>query len=256
MRLWHILNILRPQLNKRSTKRPLRIYAVGDIHGRYDLLNQLLLRIKDDVKQRPVGRSKIVFLGDYIDRGPDPCATLSKVMRLVSSNWPNVIALLGNHEEMLLQVCAGREQFLSMWLKFGGLTTLTSFGLDHEQLLALGAEVAGKRVREALGPGVLDWLETLPLYHQSGKYFFCHAGIRPGIPLGLQSKRDLLWIRDDFLNGDLSGYTHTIVHGHSEQMEATIGEHRIGVDTAAYKTGKLCAVALDGERSWVVSTDS
>ncbi len=222
----------------------LRVYAIGDIHGRLDLLDPLLAKIEADLEGHPVDQSLQVFLGDYIDRGQ---ASAEVIERLIgrSARYPT-ICLKGNHEACLLEFLENPE-ILNAWAHNGGLTTLLSYGVepvlhsDPRTSTRIAAALA-----EVMPPSHLDFLFDLPLTFTCGDYLFVHAGIRPGIPFARQREEDLLWIRDAFLSHEAL-FEKVIVHGHTPVMEPQIRTNRINIDTGAYATGRLTCLRLEGE---------
>lgn len=228
-----------------------RIIAIGDIHGRWDLLEALIKAVEEQVTAGPAIPNHLVFLGDVIDRGPDSRRVVD-FLRSAQINSPRVHVLLGNHEQALLHAIEGDAHAQRMWLEHGAASTLRSFGtglpLADEDSYAFGARVAA-----AVGADTIDWLRDLPLSFSLGGYFFCHAGVRPGRALGKQSVEDLLWIRDAFLESE-KRHGAVIVHGHSVSDEVEVRHNRIGVDTGAYRTGKLSAVILSDTGNWRIST--
>jgi serine/threonine protein phosphatase 1 len=236
-----------------STEAGERLYVVGDVHGEFDHLRRLLLRIDEDHASRPpVANTRLIFLGDLIDRGPASAAVISLLMEgQRASNQLKV--LMGNHEAALLESMDGNAAAQRMWLDHGGDATLQSYGIS---LPAEGetAEGFAHRLRQRIPGEVASWISELPLSARSGSYFFCHAGIRPGIPLHKQKAKDLLWIRDEFLLSD-ADHGAIVVHGHSICGTAVeILHNRINVDTGAYQSGILSALALQGQERWVIST--
>jgi serine/threonine protein phosphatase 1 len=230
-----------------------RVYAIGDVHGRLDLLRRLLRTVRSDAAGMERTDARIVLLGDFVDRGPHSRQVL-ELIRLLQRRAPDrIVALAGNHEDLLLASARGDAAAQGVWLRNGGDATLRSFGLDPAEFAVSSAAERGRRLRQALGEDMLGWLEMLPLSWRSGDYFFCHAGVRPGVPLNNQRREDLLWIRHVFLD---SGRDHgaVIVHGHSETDEAEIAANRINVDTAAHRSGELTAVGLQGACRWLLST--
>ncbi|WP_206242068.1 metallophosphoesterase family protein [Novosphingobium terrae] len=233
-----------------STDAGDRIYAVGDVHGRFDLMQALMEKIAQHHADLPPTQGlHIIFLGDLIDRGPDSLKVLDYLAQ-AQRRMPGMIVLLGNHEEVLLKVLEGDQRALRSWLTFGGAQTLESMGVavpgpDDDLDDCLTA------IRRALPMQLASWLRRLPLTAHSGDYFFCHAGVRPGVPLKRQKREDLLWIRDDFLT-DQSGHGAVIVHGHSIHPQVDMHANRIGIDTGAYATGVLTALYLEGDRREVL----
>jgi serine/threonine protein phosphatase 1 len=154
---------------------------------------------------------------------------------------------------MLLASAYGNADAQRLWVDNGGDATLKSYGLDSFEFMSLTPDERGSMLRQALGQDMLLWLEGLPISFRSGDYFFCHAGVRPGIPLDKQRREDLLWIRGEFLSSP-GPYGAVIVHGHSETDTVEIKRSRINVDTGAYRSGQLTAVALEGPHRWFIST--
>jgi len=216
-------------------------------------MRQLLDRIGEHHEALPEpGALHIVFLGDLIDRGPDSAAVLNFVYDLQRQS-DKVITLMGNHEEAMLKVLEGEPNVLRNWLNFGGLQTLRAFGVAPPDADEPPREFLS-RLQSVISRPLLRWLRDLPLFAQSGDYFFCHAGIRPGVPLRKQSREDLLWIRDDFLD-DLRSHEAVIVHGHSIEPETEIRPNRIGIDSGAYRTGRLTAIYLEGDRQEFIAVE-
>lgn len=223
------------------------VYAVGDIHGCYDLMKSLLAKIAADYAACARGRRPIlIFCGDYIDRGPQSARVLDALAWLQRRSEVDLHLLKGNHEDALLSFLDEPEKS-APWLSFGGAETLLSYGVvppsEGEGLEGLAR--ARDELLERMPAVHLRLLQQLELMVEVGDYAFVHAGIRPGIPLADQDERDLLWIRRGFV--DKPGpFEKVIVHGHvwvSDQPQIT--EHRIGLDSGAYTTGALTAVRLD-----------
>lgn len=227
-----------------------RLYAVGDVHGRDDLLERLLKRIEDDNEARGAARLIIVFLGDLVDRGP---ASAEVVERLRSYSPPGarLVYLAGNHEEVLLRIVGGEARLIPDWLRFGGAECLRSYGVDPDRLRAMTPARTVTAVRDALPAAHVEFLRSFEDTFRAGDYLFVHAGIRPGIPLEDQSRTDLRWIREPFL-GDRTDHGFVVVHGHTIRPEAEVFQNRIGIDTGAYRHGVLTALALEGAERWFV----
>jgi serine/threonine protein phosphatase 1 len=226
-----------------------RVYAVTDIHGRADLLQQVFTMIdRDLLTSRPV-RPLHVFLGDYIDRGPDSRETID--LLIDRARRYECIFLKGNHELMLLEVL-GNPTALDDWRQYGGLQTLVSYGLQPA-LKPDGAEQA-ELIKE-LGRRIPDlhrrFFQQLQTSYTCGDFFFVHAGVRPGVPLDAQEEQDLCWIREEFLqsNDDFGKY---VVHGHSPVATADIRPNRINIDTGAYATGVLSLLSIQGDHLLVI----
>lgn len=229
-----------------------RLYAIGDVHGRDDLLADLLARIEADSAERGRARTVIVFLGDLIDRGP---ASAGVVDRLSKYRRPGLrtVFLCGNHEEVLLRLLAGDWSLLGDWLRFGGAECVASYGLDPAELEQIEPARAVDRLRAAIPAEHRRFLEGFADTFSVGRYLFVHAGVRPGIPLAEQAQQDLRWIREPFLeHQDDHGFV--VVHGHTISDDVEIRGNRIGLDTGAYRSGLLSAIGLEGDRSWVLQS--
>lgn len=231
-----------------------RVYAVGDIHGRLDLFQRLLERLEDDSARRRSDTTALVVLGDVIDRGPYSRQLLELLFE-VQRTTDRVILLCGNHEELLLHSAAGSGIAQAVWVENGGMATLESYGLDPTTFLERPAKERGSLLTATIGEEVLDWLAQLPLVYRSGDYFFCHAGVRPGVPLDTQQREDLLWIRDEFLR-DKRDHNAVIVHGHSEVSRVEFQGNRINVDTAAHRSGVLSAIGVEDSLIWVITSET
>lgn len=219
-----------------------RVYAIGDVHGRADLLDRLLSRIDEDLEQRPIATPLHIFLGDYVDRGPASAGVLD---RLISRGKTHqTLCLKGNHELYLLEFL-DNPAVLKVWGQYGGLTTLLSYGLrptlnaDLEEQSELAAAL-----RQAMPKSHYQFLSDLPLTFTCGDFFFVHAGVRPGAPLSRQREDDLLWIRDEFLCHE-EPFEKVIVHGHTPVREPEVRKNRINIDTGAYATGRLTCLTLE-----------
>ncbi len=233
------------------TERGERIYAIGDVHGRFDLLEQLLERIGEHHASLPVPTSfYVVLLGDVIDRGPRSAETLS-LLHDLQKRSDHVIVLAGNHEDAMVRALGGDADAMRAWLGVGGADTARSFGLEPP---ARGEDTRDfiRRMRATVPREWLKWLERLPLSVRSGDYLFVHAGIRPGVPLARQSRDDLLWIRRDFLDDDRD-HGVVVVHGHTISDGPDRRTNRIGIDTGAYRTGILTSLYVEHERQQFIT---
>jgi len=233
-----------------------RIYAIGDVHGCYDQLAHLVQLIELDGVRRGAADTRLIFLGDMIDRGPKSREVVELLYELHDSE--NVICLKGNHEQTMVDVLRGDMEAMRFWLSFGGAETIVSWGVERELVVRASLGESWQRevleaFRAVVPPSVIRWMAGLPTHHREGVYFFVHAGIRPGTPLDAQSEEDLLWIREPFLSS-WRQHEAVVVHGHTETQTATTGGNRIGVDTGAYRTGCLTAVGLQGSDQWIVDT--
>ena len=229
----------------------IRIYAVGDLHGRVDLLDRLFAYIDDDLTTFPAERAIHVFLGDYVDRGPDSRFVLDRLIERGQTH--EVVCLKGNHELFLLDFFRSPE-ILRHWRQYGGLDTLMSYNVvpsfnpTTEQLAAVAAALY-----EAMPEEHLEFLNRLETSFTCGDYFFVHAGVRPGVALSEQQEKDLLWIRDEFLQYE-HDFGKIIVHGHTPVNQADVRSNRINIDTGAYATGLLTCLILEGDKRWFISS--
>lgn len=229
-----------------------RAYAVGDIHGRLDLLNELLAKIEAEVAEQPARRTWAVFLGDLIDRGPDSAGV---VERLRTWRPPHVrpVFLAGNHEEVFLSILGGDAGILPNWLKFGGAECAASYGVDPDLLRRVEDDEAIAMLRAKVPRAHRDFLESFADTFAFGDYLFVHAGIRPGVAIEEQDRADLRWIRGQFLN-DAQDHGCVVVHGHTISKGVDERSNRIGIDTGAYRSGVLTALAIEGAERRYLAT--
>ena len=222
-----------------------RVYAIGDIHGRADLLKEINQLIHEDAYERQAPRNVVVYLGDYIDRGPDSRGVIDRFLDAPLPGF-EIVHLVGNHEDSLLRFLDDL-QIGPSWLDYGGDKTLHSYGVappdpnSTRDLLRAQAEL-----HRALPQRHLEFYRSLQLSCVEGDYFFVHAGVRPGVALAQQSPDDLIWIRSEFLHSGAE-FGKIIVHGHSITALPEVRRNRIGIDTGAYHSGKLTALVLEGE---------
>ena len=248
-RAWHLTGATsRAAVRRRATHPSVpegtRVYAIGDIHGRLDCLDGVLDKLDADLQAHPCRRAAVIFLGDYIDRGPASAHVLDRLIEMQETH--QAICLRGNHEALLDQFLQ-EPATLANWAGLGGLSTLMSYGLEPplqpraEDGAALAARLAGvmpERHRTFLG--------ALPATHVFGDYVFVHAGLRPRVRLAQQADEDLLWIRDDFLLHE-AYHEKMVVHGHTPVMAPDVRRNRINIDTGAFATGRLTCLVLEGE---------
>jgi serine/threonine protein phosphatase 1 len=228
-------------------------YAVGDVHGRLDVLQPLAAEIAADMAataaaERPV----LVFLGDYVDRGPASAGVIDLILELSAEPDFEVRALKGNHEEAMLTFLDD-PAFGATWMGHGGAATLASYGVQPPASRTDPDVWADTRdaFAKALPATHLHFLLGLELTTVVGDYAFVHAGVRPGVPLDRQSERDLLWIRYEFLEAP-GPFGKVIVHGHTPMEEPQVTPYRLGIDTGAYATGVLTAVRLQGDHQRII----
>ncbi|MDP2411979.1 MAG: metallophosphoesterase family protein [Pseudolabrys sp.] len=218
-----------------------RLYVIGDIHGRLDLLDRIVEAIGRDVADGGAD-ALTVTLGDYVDRGPASCGVLD---RLIGNPFPTPhVALRGNHEQLF-------ESFLEdpgvadHWRRLGGLETLHSYGVPVSDMRAgRNYDEACARLRDTLPAAHRRFLQSLKTSFSHGGYFMCHAGVRPGVPLDRQSDQDLMWIREEFLTSTLD-FGKIVVHGHTPSDAPEVRRNRINIDTGAFASGRLTCVVLD-----------
>lgn len=220
-----------------------RLYVLPDIHGCLTLLEDALARIAADLAAHPHEPSTIICLGDYIDRGPDSCGVIERLSELQRSR--PTVCLKGNHEAMLLGILRHPDR-LEDWKPVGGYATLMSYGVLPPLRLtpALCTSLVAALVR-AMPPAHRAFLDGLKTSHSCGRYFFAHAGVRPGLAFDDQEEADLLWIRTAFLHSK-ADHGKTVVHGHTPVKEPEVLANRINLDTGAYATNRLTCLALEG----------
>lgn len=225
-----------------------RVYAIGDIHGRRDLLDQLLEKIDADAQ----GDSyQLIFLGDYVDRGPDSWGVIERLVCLRQSR-PSTIFLKGNHEQALIDFIADPKAS-EAWLDWGGLETLQSYGVENIRGRSL--EQVRDQLSELMPDAHFRFLLDLSLSYARGHYFFVHAGVNPTRSLQSQRESDLLWIREPFLSAKNGLKTDKIiVHGHTPTAQPEDLGWRINIDTGAFASGMLTALCLQTtQRSFITS---
>jgi serine/threonine protein phosphatase 1 len=223
-----------------------RVYAIGDVHGCRAHLAGLLDRIGQDSARKGAAEISLVYLGDYIDRGPQSSEVIELVLRVPI--WADhVVRLKGNHEEMLERFLAD-PGYGSAWRQFGGLATLASYGVDT-RAIQLGREYerAARDLERAMPATHHNFVSSLPYAHTIGDYFFCHAGVRPGVALEEQRNSDLCWIRYEFLSS-AEDFGRVVVHGHSPVESPEVLANRVNVDTGAYATGVLSCAVIESTR--------
>jgi serine/threonine protein phosphatase 1 len=229
------------------------LYAVGDIHGKSDLLAMLLRQIEADAADREAVKKTLVFLGDYVDRGPDSRGVIEILLNGLPAGF-EAHFLKGNHEALLLDFLDGKVP-LEHWLLNGGDATMASYGVDIGRLDAAGAppEMWRKAFAAVLPDAHLDFFRRLRLQIPVGDYLFVHAGVRPGVPLEAQREVDLIWIRGEFLSA-AEPFGKVVVHGHTPVGEPVVLPNRIGIDTGAVFTGRLTALRLENGKQGFLET--
>jgi serine/threonine protein phosphatase 1 len=250
-----MLRFLTGRINRRAASQPVAVArvpddvlvcAIGDIHGRLDLLTNLEDQIVRFAADRSETVRRIVCLGDYIDRGYASREVIDHLRGRAPDGFER-ICLIGNHEDYLLRYFESAADG-PPWLANGGRETLMSYGVTLPAGLASPEDIARARedLMARLPDGHLDFLRSLAAYHVEGDYLFVHAGVQPGVPLSAQQSEDLFWIRESFLGSD-ADHGYVVVHGHTVVEEPEVRANRIGIDTGAYASGRLTALALAGD---------
>jgi serine/threonine protein phosphatase 1 len=218
----------------------MRLYAIGDIHGRLDLLTEMHARIAAEIARDRPDDWRIIHLGDYIDRGPESQGVIDFLLAAEERDR-RVLCLGGNHDAGLVDFLAAPSAD-SLFVLYGGIATARSYGVafDESRLARFHGDLA-----EALPARHFDFVARRPLSASFGDFFFCHAGVRPGVALVRQDPQDLIWIRQGFL--DHAGLLEkVVVHGHTITAEPEVLAYRINVDTGAYRSNRLTALRIDG----------
>lgn len=245
-----IREFLRPRKDVPTARLPAgeRVYAIGDIHGRLDLLSRIARSIEEDDAARGTADTTIILLGDLIDRGPDSSAVIDMVREW--SRRRKLRILTGNHEEQFLLSFDNLHAFKN-FLRIGGRETILSYNVDLDEFRAADLEEAQQMMIDAVPTDHREYLSGLEEMIRVGDYLFVHAGINPVFPLDLQESHDCRWIREPFLShkGD---YGCVVVHGHTVREEPVFRSNRIGIDTGAFMTGRLTALGLEGSERWLI----
>jgi serine/threonine protein phosphatase 1 len=235
----------------RSAKVPdgERVYAIGDIHGRLDLFEDMIAAIEADDSRRGPAETTVILLGDLVDRGPDSAGVIEAARAWSFRRKVRVLA--GNHEEMFLESFADIE-VLRHFLRYGGQETVLSYPVDPALYQAVSLEDLQDLMRAAVPQEHLDFLRGAEDALVIGDYLFVHAGIRPGVPLEKQRTSDMRWIRERFLAHE-GTHEHIVVHGHTITPEVEEMPNRIGIDTGAFMSGRLTALGIEGTERWYLT---
>jgi serine/threonine protein phosphatase 1 len=221
----------------------LRVYAIGDVHGRLDLLQEMHRRIHVENEKSSPFDWVIVHLGDYVDRGPESRGVINFLIDGQRKNH-RILALAGNHDSGFLEFLDTGDRY-GLFARYGGRQTALSYGVNidfgNDQSIASGREA----LKAAVPPAHIDFLRRLPRSMIFGDFFFCHAGIRPAVELERQNPEDLIWIRSEFLDSTRL-HSKVIIHGHTPATEVEIRPNRVNLDTGAYASGRLSAIIIDG----------
>jgi len=223
----------------------LRIYAIGDVHGCLEKLITLQQDIAEDVAARPIDQAIVLYLGDYVDRGPDTAGVVGRLIDGTGVAGLGAVHLMGNHEDLLLAALDARTpESVPLWMMNGGAESLLSWGIPRTA--EPGSWIT--RIPEAH----LGFLRGLSMSHAAGGYLFVHAGLRPDIPITRQTRHDLLWIREPFLSSSFR-FGVVVVHGHTPRPKPELRANRIGIDTGAVMGGVLTCAVLEADRVAFIS---
>jgi serine/threonine protein phosphatase 1 len=230
-----------------------RVYAIGDIHGRADLFDELVAMIAADDTARGHADTTIILLGDLVDRGPDSRGVIERAMALQQERGAGLRWLIGNHEEVFLKALRGDPAVVRYFVRIGGEPTILSYPIDHAAYRVMPFEELAEVLSTIVPPDHAAFLDAGEDRIVIGDYLFVHAGIRPGVAVHGQQVSDLRWIREDFLThgGD---HGHVVVHGHTITDAPEDRGNRIGIDTGAYRSGVLTALGLEGTDRWYLRT--
>ncbi len=230
-----------------------RVYAVGDIHGRLDLLDDLLAQMEADNASRSDADTTVIFLGDLIDRGPSSAQVVQRLMDLGQGS-DRIRFLLGNHEEVFLKSLQGDPKALPFFVRIGGKPTILSYGVAEADYSACDYPELLEMLRTHVPSTHVEFLSGFEDMIVLGDYVFVHAGVRPGVPLDQQKPGNLRWIREEFLNHEIP-FEKIVVHGHTITDEVEERVSRIGIDTGAYASGRLTAMGFEGTERWILQTN-
>ncbi|MFS2323987.1 metallophosphoesterase [Brucella sp. H1_1004] len=221
----------------------IRLYAIGDVHGRLDLLQDMHGLIRADLDHNPTHDWRIIHLGDYIDRGPDSKGVLDFLIH-ASTHDPRILALIGNHDDGFLHYLATGDTN-GIFALHGGSDTARSYGVEVDYTDPTSAKAAYPKLLDAIPQTHIDYIRSMPSWLSFGDFFFCHAGVNPVVPLDAQDRDDLMWIRTLFLKWT-DPLDKVIIHGHTPQRVVDVQPNRVNLDTYAWKNGKLSAIVIDG----------
>ena len=228
-----------------------RIYAIGDIHGRLDLLEDLMRRVTADDGTHAPAETILIFLGDLVDRGPDSAQVISYLQQLANERPAGRTRFLaGNHEEVFLTSLEGDEKALRFFTRIGGRETILSYGISEAEYNALDYAELATALQARVPATHRDFLSGFEDMIVIGDYVFVHAGVRPGESLARQRTKDLRWIRNEFIEHG-GPFEKIVIHGHTITENVEMTAHRIGIDTGAYASGKLTAMGFEGDRRGV-----
>ena len=227
----------------------LRIYAIGDVHGRFDLLQAMHQLIDQENEKLPPRDWVVIHLGDYVDRGPQSKEVLDFLARATTTS-PRMIALAGNHDIGFIEFLETGDAF-GLFAGNGGRQTALSYGVDIDFDDAESVIRGWRALAQAIPASHTQFLRGLPRSIVFGDFYFCHAGIRPGVELDLQDPDDLIWIRGEFLNNPTL-YPKVIVHGHTPVSDVDVWPNRVNLDTGAFATSRLSGLMIEGDRKFLL----
>lgn len=229
-----------------------RVYAIGDIHGRNDLLNKLIEKIVADDHERGEAESEIVFLGDLVDRGPDSSGVIETAMAL-KEQLGEVRFLMGNHEEVYLKAAEGNEKAAKFFNRIGGKETILSYEISMKEYMDMDHAALADRIPSLFPESHVNFIKGFEDQIVIGDYVFVHAGVRPEVPLADQEPKDLRWIREEFLSYK-EPHEKVVIYGHTINADVVEKSNRIGIDTGAYYSEKLTAIGLQDADHWYIDT--
>lgn len=228
-----------------------RLYAIGDVHGRFDCLMALHAMIAAEIERDRPADWRIIHLGDYVDRGPQSREVMQFLAEACAGD-PHMLATLGNHDEGFLKFLADPED-AQLFLDYGGFDTCASYGVVLDTGSRAALHESHRQMLAAMPESHLSFLRDRPRSVAFGDFFFCHAGVRPGVALDAQSPHDLIWIRREFLDHE-GLYDKVVVHGHTPGAAAEVKPNRVNLDTKAFETGRLTALVIDGREKRFLTT--
>ena len=227
-------------------------YVIGDIHGCFDELVELLKLIEQDAALQSSGPKYVVFLGDLMDRGPKSKEVIDYLLNY-KPDFAKPVYLMGNHEEVFLKVLSGSLGALESWFEFGGRACVRSYGVKNLGEILTSPESLLFRIQEKVPQSHIDFIESFQETFQFGPYLCVHAGIKPRVPIEKQTAKDLRWIRKEFIKYT-KPHPFIIVHGHTIVETAQVLPNRIPIDTGTYEGGPLTAVRLGGDGAHFIQT--
>ena len=230
----------------------MRLYAIGDVHGRFDLLKEMHARIRGEIMRDRPADWRIIHVGDYVDRGPQSREVIELLLELTRAD-PHVVALAGNHDIGFVDFLR-RPAAVSLFAHNGGEQTARSYGVQVDLSTDTSARRAADAMLAVIPSEQLTFLHDLPRSCSFGDFFFCHAGVRPGIALTMQDPEDLIWIRGEFHRWKKL-YEKVVVHGHTPAAVPEIVGNRVNLDTGAWQSGILTALAVDGQDKRIMQVE-